>query len=63
MLRCELPELGWNNPAYESMMGNFKEYVKSEVYAEKIAPMIEEITYDEDLMAKHTVLNTPITIY
>ena len=63
MLRCELPQLGWNNPTYESMMGNFKEYVKSEVYAEKIAPMIEEITYDEDLMAKHTVLNTPITIY
>ena len=63
MLRCELPELGWNNPVYESMMGNFKEYVKSEVYAEKIAPMIAEITYDEDLMAKHTVINTPITIY
>ena len=45
------------------MMGNFKEYVKSEFYAEKIAPMIAEITYDEDLMAKHTVINTPITIY
>lgn len=63
MLRCELPQLGWNNPTYESMMGSFKEYVKSEVYAEKIAPMIAEITYDTDLMAKHTVMNTPITIY
>ncbi|MBE6657644.1 MAG: hypothetical protein E7604_04280 [Ruminococcaceae bacterium] len=63
MLRCELPSLIWNNPTYESMMGNFKEYVKSEVYAEKVAPMIAEITYDTDLMAKHTVMNTPITIY
>lgn len=63
MLRCELPALGWNNPVYESLMGDFKEYVKSEVYAEKIAPMIEKITCDEDLMAKHTIVNTPITIY
>lgn len=63
MLRCELPDLIWNNTVYETMMGNFKDYVKSEVYAEKIAPMIAEITYDEDLMAKHTVINTPITIY
>ena len=63
MLRCELPPMIWNETAYASMMGDFKEYVKSEVYAEKVAPMIEKITYDEDLMAKHTVLNTPITIY
>ena len=63
MLRCELPELGWNNAAYESLMGNFKEYVKSEVYAEKVAPMVAEISYDEDLMAKHTVLTTPTTVY
>ncbi len=63
MLRCELPALIWNDPTYETMMGDFKEYVKSEVYAEKVAPMIVEITFDEDLMAKHTVLNTPITIY
>lgn len=63
MLRCELPSLIWNNPTYESMMGNFKEYVKSEVYAEKVAPMIAEITYDTDLMEQHTVMNTPITIY
>lgn len=63
MFRCELPQLIWNNTAYETMMGDFKEYVKSEVYAEKVAPMIAEITYDEELMAKHTILNTPITIY
>jgi len=63
MLRCELPTLIWNDPTYETMMGDFKEYVKSEVYAEKVAPMIAEITFDEDLIAKHTVLNTPITIY
>ena len=63
MLRCELPELGWNKPAYASLMGDFTEYVKSQVYAERIAPMIAEITYDEELMAKHTVLNTPVTVY
>lgn len=63
MLRCELPPMIWNTPAYESLMGDFKEYVKSEVYAEKIAPMIEEIVYDTDLLDKHTIYNTPITIY
>ena len=63
MLRCELPPMIWNTPAYESLMGDFKEYVKSEVYAEKIAPMIEKISYDTDLLDKHTIYNTPITIY
>ena len=63
MLRCELPPMIWNNPTYESLMGDFKEYVKSEVYAEKIAPMIEKISYDTDLLDKHTIYNTPITIY
>ena len=63
MLRCELPPMIWNNSTYESLMGDFKEYVKSEVYAEKIAPMIEKISYDTDLLDKHTIYNTPITIY
>ncbi|MBR5870262.1 MAG: peptidylprolyl isomerase [Clostridia bacterium] len=63
MLRCELPPMIWNETAYASMMGDFKEYVKSEVYAEKVAPMIAEIVYDTDLMEKHTVYNTPITVY
>ena len=63
MLRCELPAQIWTNTAYTSMMGDFKEYVKSEVYAEKVAPMIENITRDEDLMAEHTIYNTPTTIY
>jgi len=63
MLRCELPENGWSNTVYESLMGDFKEYVKSQVYAEKIAPMIAEIVRDEELMAKHTIYNTPTTVY
>ena len=63
MLRCELPPMIWNETTYASMMGDFKEYVKSEVYAEKVAPMIAEIVYDTDLMEKHTVYNTPITVY
>ena len=63
MLRCELPPMIWNNTAYEALMGDFKEYVKSSVYAEKIAPMIAEIVYDTDLTEKHTIYNTPITIY
>lgn len=63
MLRTELPINGWANTDYETLMGDFKEYVKSEVYAEKIAPMIEGITYEEDLIAQHTIYNTPITSY
>ncbi|MBQ7982094.1 MAG: peptidylprolyl isomerase [Clostridia bacterium] len=63
MLRCELPENGWSNTVYESLMGDFKEYVKSEVYAEKTAPMIAEIVRDEELMAKHTIYSTPTTVY
>ncbi|MBO5649433.1 MAG: peptidylprolyl isomerase [Clostridia bacterium] len=63
MIRCALPELGWNNSANSVLLGDFKEYVKSDVYAKKIAPMLEKIEYDHDLMAKHTVMNTPITAY
>lgn len=63
MLRTELPANGWADTNYETLIGDFKEYVKSEVYAEKIAPMIDKITYDTDLMAKHTIYNTPITSY
>lgn len=63
MLRTELPENGWADANYETMMSNFKELVKSEVYAEKIAPMIEKITVDEDLAKKHDIYNTPISSY
>ncbi len=63
MLKTELPENGWANEAYTALIGDFKEYVKSEVYAEKIAPMIAEITYDADLIAQHTIYNTPVSSY
>ncbi len=63
MLREELPVNGWSLPAYETLMGDFKGFVKSEVYADKIAPMIEAIVWDETLRQAHTVYNTPITSY
>ncbi len=63
MMRVELPVNGWALPAYETLMGDFKGFVKSEVYAAKIAPMIEEIVWDEALRDAHTVYNTPITSY
>lgn len=63
MRREALPENGWSLPAYETLMGDFKGFVKSEVYAAKIAPMIEEITWDENLRDAHTVYNTPVTTY
>ncbi len=63
MARLPLPENGWQNELYKDMMGDFKEYVKSEAYAEKIAPMLAGIILDEELADKHTVYNTPTTAY
>ena len=63
MLRLELPEKGWLDDTILSMMDNFKAYVKSEVFAEKIAPYVEQIVYDEDLLSEYTIYNIPTTSY
>ena len=63
MRRTELPEAGWKLDAYTDMMSNFTERLKSEVFAEKVAPMIAEIERDEDLIAKHSIYDVPTTVY
>jgi len=63
MLRCPLPENIWQDKDYSVLLGDFTEYVKSDVYAEKIASYIEKIVYNEALWQKHTTLNTPVTAY
>lgn len=63
MLRTELPAAGWQDSKYASMLSDFVEYVKSEVYAAKIAPMIEEIEYDTALMEANSVFVVPTTSY
>ena len=63
MLRCPLPENIWTDESYAVLMGDFTEYVKSEVYAEKIAFYIEKIVYNEALWQKHSTRNTPVTAY
>lgn len=63
MLRTELPEGGWRQDKYRGMMSDFTEHLKSEVYAEKIAPMIKDIERDKSLVDKLNIYDVPTTLY
>ena len=63
MLRTELPEAAWKSGTYADMLDGFTDFVKTEVYAEKIAPMLENIVCDSELAEKYTVFTVPTTRY
>lgn len=64
MLRTELPEAAWLDSIYgTTLLDGFTEYVKSDVYAQKIAPMITEIEEDAEILSSVTVYSVPASSY
>ncbi|MBQ4290230.1 MAG: peptidylprolyl isomerase [Clostridia bacterium] len=63
MIREPLPERGWEDENWKGFLGSIQEYVTSEVFAEKIAPMILEIVCDEDRVSENSIFLVPAVDY
>ena len=63
MIREPLPERGWEDENWKGFLGSIQEYVTSEVFAEKIAPMILEIVCDEDKARENSIFLVPAVDY
>ena len=63
MLRMPLPENGWKDSATRATMGEFFEPLRSKLFAEKIAPMGEDIVYNTELIDAFSIYDVPLTVY
>lgn len=63
MLRLPLPENGWKDSATRETMGEFFEPLRSKLFAEKIAPMAEDVVYNAELINAFSIYDVPMTVY
>ena len=63
MIREPLPDRGWEDENWSVFLGSFEEYVTSEVFAKKIAPMVSEIVTVEESVRSNSIYAVPAIGY